>query len=382
MNFELTERQKLVRESVRKFAEEVLAPVAPIVDRELRFSWETAQKLSEINAWGIQLPEKYGGANLDTISYAITIEEISRVCASTGLNVTVHNSVGAYPIYRWGTEDQKERYLYDLATGKKIAGFTWTEPNAGSDAAGIECIAEQDGDEFILNGSKIFVTNGGVASVMIVGTRFKTEDGRTGLSAMIVEKDWKGYEIGKTEDKLGMRGSSTTSLYFNDVRVPKENVLGNLEDGFKIAMQTLDVGRIGIAAQALGIAQAAYEHAVEYSKGRVQFKRPISSFQSIAFKLADMSTQLEAARLLVYRAAYAKDTKSRFSKESSMCKLYAAEVAKRICLEALQIHGGYGYMKDLPIERYLRDAVVTSIYEGTSEIMKLIISQQILRGNI
>jgi alkylation response protein AidB-like acyl-CoA dehydrogenase len=382
LNFELTDKQKLVRSSVRKFAEDVLSPIAPIIDRDAEFSWDTAKELSKINAWGIQLPEKYGGANLDSISYAITIEEISRICASTGLTVTVHNSVGAYPIYKWGTEEQKERFLPDLASGKKVTGFTWTEPNAGSDAGGIECMAIEDGDDYILNGSKIFVTNGGIASVLVVGTRFKKKDGEEGMSALLVEKDMEGYEIGKKEDKMGMRGNPTTSLYFNNVRVPKINVLGKISDGFKIAMQTLDVGRIGIAAQALGIAQAAYEHAVEYSKGRIQFRKPISAFQGVSFKLAEMATNIDAARLLTYKAAYMKDNRERYSKESAMCKYYAGKIARKATQEALQIHGGYGYMKDLPVERYYRDAKACEIYEGTSEIMKLIIAQQILRGNI
>jgi len=382
LNFELTNKQKLVRSSVRKFSEDILAPVAPIIDRDAEFLWDTAKDLSKINAWGIQLPEKYGGADLDSISYSITIEEISRICASTGLTVTVHNSVGAYPIYKWGTEEQKERFLPDLASGKKITGFTWTEPNAGSDAGGIECLAVEDGNDLILNGSKIFVTNGGIASVLVVGTRYKKENGEEGMAALLVEKDMEGYEIGTKEDKLGMRGNPTTSLYFNNVRVPKDNVLGKISDGFKIAMQTLDVGRIGIAAQALGIAQAAYEHAVEYSKGRIQFRKPISNFQGISFKLAEMSTNIDAARLLVYRAAYMKDNRERFTKESAICKYYASKVARKTTQEALQIHGGYGYMKDLPIERYYRDVKVTEIYEGTSEIMKMIIAQQILRGNL
>lgn len=382
MNFELNDKQKLVRSSVRKFAEDILAPVAPIIDRDAEFSRDTAKELSKINAWGIQLPEKYGGADLDSISYAVTIEEISRICASTGLTVTVHNSVGIYPIYKWGNEEQKERFLPDLASGKKITGFTWTEPNAGSDAGGIECLAVEDGNDYILNGSKIFVTNGGIASILVVGTRYKKENGEEGMTALLVEKDMEGYEIGKKEDKMGMRGNPTTSLYFNNLRVPKENVLGKISDGFKIAMQTLDVGRIGIAAQALGIAQAAYEHAVEYSKGRIQFRKPISNFQGVSFKLAEMATNIDAARLLVYRAAYMKDNRERYSKESAMCKYYASKIARKATQDALQIHGGYGYIKDLPIERYYRDVKVTEIYEGTSEIMKLIIAQQILRGNI
>ena len=382
MNFELTQRPQLVRRSVRKFAEDVLAPVAPIFDKEAKYSGDVVKELSKINAWGIQLPEKYGGAELDSISYAITIEEISRICASTGLMLTVHNSVGAFPIYKWGTEEQKERYLYDIATGKKISGFSWTEPNAGSDAQGIECIMIQDGDDFILNGSKIFVTNGAIGTVLLIGTRYKTNDGQKGIATVILEKEMDGYEVGQPEEKMGMRGNITTSLYFHNIRVPKENVLGSLGEGFSIAMLTLDVGRIGIAAQALGIAQAAYEHSVEYSKGRIQFKRPISQFQGISFKLAEMATKIDAARLLVYRAAYVKDKKERFSKESAMCKYFAGKIAREVTQEAIQIHGGYGYMKDLPLERYHRDAVVTTIYEGTNEIMKLIIAQQILRGNL
>jgi len=382
LNFELTEQQQLVRRSVRKFAEDILTPVAPVFDEQAKYSGEIIKELSNINVFGIQLPEKYGGANLDSISYAITIEEISRICASTGLMLTVHNSVGAFPIYKWGTEEQKEKYLYDIATGKKISGFSWTEPNAGSDAQGIECMMVEDGDDFILNGSKIFVTNGAIGSVILIGTRYKTKDGQKGIATIILEKEMEGYEIGQPEDKMGMRGNITTSLYFHNIRVPKQNILGDLNLGFSIAMQTLDVGRIGIAAQALGIAQAAYEHAVEYSKGRIQFKRPISQFQGISFKLAKMATNIDAARLLVYRAAHKKDTSERFSKESAMCKYYASEVAKKVTQEAIQIHGGYGYMKDLPLERYYRDAAVTSIYEGTTEIMKLIIAQQILRGNI
>ncbi|MBD3215538.1 MAG: acyl-CoA dehydrogenase [Candidatus Lokiarchaeota archaeon] len=382
MDFELTEKQELVRRKVREFAEDILAPVAPIVDRELMFSWETAKELRKINAWGIQLPEKYGGAGLDSISYAITIEEISRVCASTGLNITVHNSVGSYPIFEWGTEDQKEKYLYDLASGEKIAAFTWTEPNAGSDAAGIESKAVENGDHFILNGSKIFVTNGGVASVFLVGAKYEKENGDKGSAVFILEKDMDGLEIGNIEDKLGMRGSSTTSLYFHDIKISKDNILGELPMGFKIAMKTLDVGRIGIAAQSLGVAQAAYEHSVEYSKGRIQFNKPISQFEGVSFKLAEMATKIEAARMLVYKAANLKDKGSKFSKESAMCKYFASQIAKETTEAAIQIHGGYGYMKDLPIERFYRDAPVLSIYEGTNEVMKLIIAREILKGNL
>ena len=380
MQFELTERQKLVRRTIRQFAEDILAPVATIIDRNATFSWETAKELSKINAWGIQLPEKYGGAELDSISYSIIIEEIARVCGSTALTLTVHNSVGAYPIYKFGNEEQRKNFLPDIASGKKIAGFTWTEPNAGSDAGGIECIAKEEGDFFILNGSKIFVTNGGIGSVFLVGSKYALHNGQKGIATFIVEKGMKGYEIGPVEDKMGMRGNPTTSLYFQDVAIPKENVLGNLRDGFKIAMKTLDAGRIGIAAQALGIAQAAYDHALEYSKGREQFKRPIAKFQGVSFKLAEMITKIKAARLLIYHAAFTKDASDRYSKESAICKLYASQTAREVTQEAMQIYGGYGYMKDLPIERYYRDAKVTEIYEGTSEIMKLVISNYYLWG--
>jgi len=382
MNFELEEKHKLVRRSVRTFAEKILAPLAPIMDREEKFYPEIIKESSMMNLWGITIPEKYGGAELDIITYLISIEEISRICASTALTISVHNAFGTIPIYKLGNEEQKDRFLHDLTSGKKIAGFSWTEPNAGSDARSIECMAVEDGKDFVLNGSKIFVTNGAIASVFLVGTRYQTSDNQKGFTLVIVEKDMVGFEIGPKENKMGMRGNPTTSLYFNDVRVPKRNVLGNLQNGFKYAMQMLDFGRIGIAAQALGIAQAAYEHSVNYAKGRIQFKKPISQFQGVSFKLAEMATKIDAARLLVYRAGYMSDQNKSFSKEAAMCKLFASKVARQVSQEALQIHGGYGYMKDLPIERYYRDAKACEIYEGTSEIMKLIIANQILRGNI
>ena len=382
MNFELTEKHQLVRRSIRNFAEKKIAPHAAMMDKEARILPEILEELSKMNLWGILIPEKYGGAELDTLSYIITIEEISRICASTGLTLTVHNALGASTLYKWGNEEQKERFLFDLTSGKKIIGFSLTEPNAGSDARGIESLAIEDGNYFILNGSKIFVTNSEIGSVFLVATRYQTNDGQEGMAIMIVEKEMEGYELGPKEDKMGMRGNQTRSLYFNNVRVPKENILGQIKDGFKIAMETLDVGRIGIAAQALGIAQAAYEHSVEYSKGRIQFKKPISQFQGISFKLAEMATAIDAARLLVYRTAHLRDLNKNFTKESAMCKLYASKVARKTSQEAIQIHGGYGYMKDLPLERYYRDAKICEIYEGTSEIMKLIIANQILRGNI
>ena len=382
MNFELTEKHQLVRRSIRSFAENKISPFAALMDKEAKIFPEVIEELSKMNLWGVIIPKKYGGAELDTLSYIIAIEEIAKICASTALTLTVHNALGTLSIYRWGNEEQKERYLYDLTSGKKIIGFSWTEPNAGSDARGIESLAIEDDNSFILNGSKIFVTNGELGSIFLVGTRYQTNDGKRGITILIVEKEMQGFEIGPKEDKMGMRGNQTRSLYFNDVQVPKENILGEIDDGFKIAMQTLDFGRMGIAAQALGIARAAYEHSVEYSKGRIQFNQPISRFQGVSFKLAKMATKIDAAKLLVYRAAHLRDINQPFSKESAMCKLYTSKIARQISQEAIQIHGGYGYMKDLPLERYYRDAKVCEIYEGTSEIMKLVIANQILRGKI
>ena len=380
MNIALTEEHQLVRRSIRSFAEQKIAPHAAIMDREAKIFPEILDELSNMGLWGILIPEKYGGVESDTLSYIIIIEEISRICASTGLAVTVHNGLGASTLYRWGTEEQRKRFLFDITSGKKITGFSMTEPNAGSDARGIECKAIENGSNFVLNGSKIFVSNSGIGSVFLVANRYQTNDGQEGMAIMIVEKEMEGFEIGPKEDKMGMRANQTRSLYFNNVQIPKENILGKMNEGFKIAMQTLDFGRIGIAAQALGIAQAAYEHSVDYSKGRVQFKRPISKFQGISFKLAEMSTKIDAARLLIYRTAHLRDQNQNYSKEAAMCKYYASKIARQITQEAIQIHGGYGYMKDLPLERYYRDAKLCEIYEGTSEIMKVIISNQILNG--
>ncbi|MFX1236627.1 MAG: acyl-CoA dehydrogenase family protein [Promethearchaeota archaeon] len=382
LNFELGEQLKLLKKCVRKFAEDILAPLAPIIDNEARFSWRTAAELAKINVWGMQIPEKYGGAGLDTISYTIAIEEISRVCASTGLNVSAHNSLGAYPILRWGSEEQKEIFLPDISQGKKICAFALTEPNAGSDAGGINSLAVQDGKGFLLNGSKIFITNGGIASILLAISKCKLENGKKGTAAFILESNMDGYEIGQKEDKMGMRGSDTSSIYFNNIYVPRENMLGNHSEGFKIALNALDYGRVGIAAQSLGIAQAAYERSVEYSKNRTQFKKSISNFQGISFKLAEMSTKIETTRLLIQKAAFMRDKGMNFSKEAAMSKYMASQVAREVAQEAIQIYGGYGYMKDLPLERYYRDAKACEIYEGTSEIMKSIISQHILRGNM
>jgi len=382
MNIELKEEHQLVRRSIRSFAEQKIAPHAAQMDIEATTFPEILDELSNMGLWGILIPEKYGGVESDTLSYIIIIEEISRICASTGLTLTVHNGLGASTLYKWGNEQQRERFLFDLTSGKKIIGFSMTEPNAGSDARGIECKAIENGSDFILNGSKIFVSNSGIGSVFLVANRYQTNDGQEGMAIMIVEKEMEGFEIGPKEDKMGMRANQTRSMYFNNVRIPKENILGKMNDGFKIAMQALDFGRIGIAAQALGIAQAAYEQSVEYAKGRIQFKKPISQFQGISFKLADMATKIDAARLLIYRTANLRDQNKNYSKESAMCKYYASKIARQISQEAIQIHGGYGYMKDLPLERYYRDAKLCEIYEGTSEIMKVIIASKLLNGNM
>ncbi len=380
MDFALTPKQKMVQSATRKFATEYLEPRAPIIDLEHRFDWEAAKKLGEIGAWGIQISPKYGGGGLDSVSYAIVIEELSRACASTGLNVTVHNSVCAAPIQKWGTEEQRQRFLPDLAVGKRIGAFAMTESNAGSDVAGVATTAELDGDEWVINGTKIFATNGGVASVMLIGALTDPKQPpHKSLGLFLMEQNMKGFSVGKIEDKMGMRGSSTTELVFRDCRVPKENMLGTPSTGFPIAMQTLDMGRIGIAAQALGIGQGAYEASLKYSKARQQFGKPIGAFQAISFKLAEMVTELNAARLLTWQACDKKDRGIPYSTESAMCKYYASDKAMQICTDAIQIYGGYGYMREYPLERFFRDVKVTQIYEGTNEIMKIIIANNILR---
>ncbi|MHA1729716.1 MAG: acyl-CoA dehydrogenase family protein [Promethearchaeota archaeon] len=370
----------MVRKNIRKFAQDVLGVWAPILDREQRpLPDNIIKEMGELGIWGIQAPEKYGGAELDTISYSIIIEEISRVCGSTGLGITVHNSVCLAPILKFGTEYQKEKYAYDLATGRKLGGFSVTEPNAGSDSQRILTTAKKDGNDFIINGQKIFVTNGGNGQIFLVSAKYDKSKGTKGIGVFILEKDMEGFEVGKIEKKLGMRGNLVSELYFDNIRVPKENVLGKLEDGFKISMKTLDIGRIGIASQALGIGMAAFEAAAKYSSERIQFGRPIGKFQGVMFKLAEMKVDLEAARLLIYKAANLKDKGLPYTQESAICKFFTADRAMKVCREALQIFGGYGYITDLPVERYFRDVKVCEIYEGTSEIMKLVIGNAILK---
>ncbi|MCG8483496.1 MAG: acyl-CoA dehydrogenase [Clostridia bacterium] len=380
MNFNLTKEQEMVRTMVNSFAENEVEPIAADIDLTGEFPHETVKKMSRYGILGIPFPEEYGGAGGDYVSYAITVEELSRKCASTGVICSAHTSLCGIPIYLFGTEEQKQKYLTPLAKGEKLGAFGLTEPDAGTDAAGQKTTARLEGDEYILNGTKVFITNGGVADTYIViAVTDRSKGTHKGTSAFIVEADTPGFTIGKKEDKMGIRASATTELIFEDCKIPKENLLGNIGEGFKIAMTTLDSGRIGIAAQALGIAQAALDNSTQYSKERVQFGRPISKFQAIQWQLADMATEVEAARMLVYKAAYLKDTKQPFSSAAAMAKLFAAEAAMKASTKAVQIHGGYGYMKDYPVERLMRDAKITEIYEGTSEVQRMVIASKLLK---
>ncbi|TFH40200.1 MAG: acyl-CoA dehydrogenase [Chrysiogenales bacterium] len=369
-----------VRKAVRKFASESLEKWANYLDRESKpLPEEIIKEMGRLNLWGIQAPRELGGAGLDSISYSIAIEEISRVSAAVGLGVTVHNSVCLAPIMAFGTPGQISRFAPDLASGKKIGGFTVTEPQAGSDAASIRTIAVPGKEHFILNGQKAFVTNGGVGDLFLTAATVDPGKKTAGIAIFIVEKTMDGFQRGKVEDMMGMRGNMVSELFFKDVCVPEENMLGRPDEGFRISMQILDIGRIGIAAQALGIGTAAFEAAAAYAMERKQFGRPIGNIQAITFKLAEMKTGLDASRLLLYRAADLKDRGLPFSSEAAMCKLYASTTAMDVCREALQIFGGYGYVKDLPVERFFRDAKITEIYEGTSEVMKIIIGNAIIK---
>jgi butyryl-CoA dehydrogenase len=378
LDFNPCTKHKAVRKTVRKFAETELGPISHEIDRDSRFPWEVIEKMGPLNYFGLQVPKKYGGAGLDTISYAITIEEISRVCAAVGLCVTVHNSVGAYPIVLFGTEDQKERFLPLLASGEYIGAFCLTEANAGSDAGAVETTAVYDNGEYVVNGTKVFVTNGGVCGLAHIFAITDPDNPRSGASVFMVEKNMPGFAVGELEDLCGMRANPVSSLFLEDVRLPETHLLGRLGDGLKIGLSALDTGRIGIAAQALGIAQAAFETAVKYSKERQQFKKPISSFQTIQNYLADMATEIDAARLLLYRACAFKDAGQSFGSEAAMAKLYCSTTATRVTNLALQIHGGYGYSKEYDVERYFRDAKVTEIYEGTSEVQRMVVARSVL----
>jgi len=375
MNFELTEEQNLIRDMVRSFAETEVAPSARERDEEERFDRALMfDRLAELGLTGIVFPEEYGGAGADYISYAIAVEELSRVCGSTGVTLSAHLSLCANPIYMFGTEAQKQKYLVPLAKGEKIGAFGLTEPSAGSDAGGTKTTATRDGNDWILNGSKIFITNAGEAELYVVLARTdKAAEKHRGISAFIVEKGTPGFSFGKKEAKMGIRSSPTMELVFANCRIPGENLLGQEGQGFKVAMKTLDGGRIGIAAQALGIAQGALDAALAYTKEREQFNKPIASFQGVSFQLADMATQIEAARLLIYNAAYRASAGLSYSQESAMAKLFASETAMRVTTQAVQLHGGYGYTREFPVERMMRDAKITEIYEGTSEVQRVVI---------
>lgn len=379
MNFTLTKEQELVRQMVRDFAVNEVKPIAAEIDVTERFPMENVKKMGELGMMGIPFPTEFGGAGGDVLSYILAVEELSKVCATTGVILSAHTSLCASLINENGTPEQKEKYLRDLCTGNKIGAFGLTEPGAGTDAAGQQTTAVLDGDNYILNGSKIFITNGGVADTFIVFAMTDKSKGTKGISAFIVEKGFLGFSIGKKEDKLGIRASSTTELIFENCVVPKENLIGREGKGFGIAMKTLDGGRIGIAAQALGIAEGALEEAIKYMKERKQFGRPISAFQGLQWMVAEMSTKIEAARFLVYKAAWLKENKQPYSVDAARAKLYAAEVAMDVTTKSVQLFGGYGYTKEYPIERMMRDAKITEIYEGTSEVQKMVISGSLLK---
>ena len=380
MDFMLSDEQQMVRDMCRKFADNELAPKAAEYDRTHEFPWEPVKKLGEMGMLGVVYPEEYNGAGMDYVCYAIAVEEISRGCASNGVIVSAHNSLCLSPIYYFGTEQQKKKYLSKLTTGEWIGCFGITEPGAGSDAAGTKTTAELKNGKWVLNGTKNFITNGGVAHVAVVMAVTEKGVGHKGLSMFIVEKGTPGFSVGKVEDKLGICASSTTELVFDNCEIPEANILGKKGEGFAIAMHTLDGGRVGIAAQAVGIAQAALDAAAKYAKERVQFNQPIAKLQAIQWMIADMATEIDAARLLTYRAAQLIGTGDRrkYSRYAAMAKLFASEASHRVTHKAIQVFGGYGYIKEYPVERHYRDSRITELYEGTSEIQRLVISSNVL----
>lgn len=375
----LADKHIAVRRSVRDFCERELRPIAAEIDQEARFPWEIVQKMGALGYFGIQVPKSLGGAGLDAISYAIIVEEISRVCGAVGLCITVHNSVAVYPLMAFGSEHQKERWVQPMARGDKIGAFCLTEPNAGSDAGAISATAVADGDHYILNANKVFVTNGGVADICLIFARTDPAAGRKGISVVVAERGVPGFVVGDLEDLCGMRANPVSSIRLYDCRVPRENIVGKAGQGLQIGMAALDTGRMGIAAQAVGIAQAALEEAIQYAGQRQTFGAAIENHQAIQMMIADMATQVAAARLMVYRAAELNSKKIAFSKESAMAKLFASEIACKVADMAVQIHGGYGYSKAYAVERFYRDARVTRIYEGTSEIHKMVIARSVIQ---
>jgi len=380
LHLELTEEQKLLQRTVREFAESEVKPVAKQIDETGHFPRESFRKAAELGLTGIAFPEAYGGAGFDHTSYAIVVEELSRVCASTGVILSVQNSLYCDPIYRFGTEEQKKRFLVPFARGERIGCYALTEPQAGSNAAALATRAVRRGDRYIINGTKAWITNGGVADAAIVYVNTAPEKGEKGITALVVERGTPGFKVGKEEKKLGINATACVELSFTDCEVLVENRIGNEGEGYKIALSTLDGGRVGIAAQAVGIAQGAFEEALNYAQQRVAFGQPIANFQAIQFMLADMATEIDAARLLTRKAAWKQDSGARFTMEASIAKLFASEMATRITHKAIQIHGGYGYSREYPVERMYRDARITEIYEGTSEIQRLLIAAWVLKS--
>jgi len=379
VDFKLTKEQELMREMLQKFVENEVRPLAKEVDEKEMFPLDTVKKMGKLGLMGIPFPTEVGGAGGDFISYILAVEEISKACATTGVILSAHTSLCCWPIYTYGTEEQKRKYLPSLLKGEKLGAFALTEPNAGTDAASQQTTAKLEGDYYVLNGSKVFITNGGYADVFIVFAMTDRSKGTKGISAFIVEKGFEGFEIGKIEEKMGIRGSSTAELIFKDCKVPKENLLGQEGKGFSIAMATLDGGRIGIAAQALGIAEGALNEAIKYMKERKQFGKTLSSFQGLQWYIAELATKVEAAKLLVYKAAWKKENGLPYSMDASMAKLFASETAMQVTTKVVQIFGGYGYTRDYPVERMMRDAKITEIYEGTSEVQKMVISAHVLK---
>lgn len=379
MDFTLTREQEFVKQMVREFTENEVKPLAAEIDETERFPIETVEKMGKYGMMGIPFPVKYGGAGGDTLSYILAVEELSKACGTTGVILSAHTSLCASLLEQFGTEEQKQKYLVPLAKGEKLGAFGLTEPNAGTDASGQQSLAVLEGDHYILNGQKIFITNGGAADIFVVFAMTDRSKGTRGISAFILEKGMKGFSIGKLENKMGIRASSTTELIFEDCIVPKENLVGKEGKGFGIAMKTLDGGRIGIAAQALGIAEGALEEAVEYMKERKQFGRSIFKFQGLGWVVADLATKIDAARYLVYKAALNKDAHVPYTVDAAKAKLMAADVAMETTTKVVQLFGGYGYTKDYPVERMMRDAKITEIYEGTSEVQRMVISGSIFR---
>lgn len=380
MDFDLTTDQKMLQRMVRELATKELEPLAPEIDKSGEFPWDNIKKLAKQGLLGVIVPEEYGGAGFDFISLAIAVEEISRVCASTGVIVAVNNSLVAYPIYQFGNEEQRKKWLPLLASGEKLGAIGITEPNAGSDVAAMETTAKLEEEYYVLNGTKRFITNGGEAGIYVVFAYTNKELKHKGISAFVVERNTLGFSLGKHEDLMGIRATANCELIFEDAKIPKKNLLGGEGQGFKICMHTLDVSRIDIGAQAVGLAQAALDAAISYAKERKVFGRPLSEFEMIQSMIAEMATQIQAARLLVYYAAFCKDKgMPRFSKEASMGKWLASEAAVDATKKAVQIYGGYGYTKDYPVERFYRDAKIMELYEGTSEIQKIVIARSLLK---